>query len=127
MKTIKATEILDYYDGIEIFSGVDEAGRKYLGLRSEAAGDYDRYMVVGVLPEPLHKFRCGKLDLRELMLDSPAGAWYMTAADMAFGEPMPLEAQSAPLHKSKFLPMPGFTLSDSQEEIIETPNIGEPA
>ena len=127
MKTIKATEALDYYDGIEIFSGVDEVGRKYLGLRSEAAGDYDRYMVVAVIPEQLHKFRRGMLDLRELMLDSPDGAWYMITADMEFGEPMPLEAQSAPLHKSKFLPMPGFTLPDLQEEIIGTSTVGESA
>ena len=124
MKTIKATEALDYYDGIEIFSGVDNSGREYVGLRSETSGDYDRYMVVEVCPDQLREFRCGALDLRNLMLASPAGAWYMTTADMEFGEPMALEAQSSPLHKSEFLPLPGLTLDEPQEAEIEAVIIG---
>ena len=126
MRTIRATEILEYYDGIEIFSGVDEAGCKYLGLRSESAGDHDRYMVVEVRPERLREFRHCTLDLRDLMLESPAGAWYMTTADMDFGEPMALEAQKTPLRQSEFLPPADFTLDDSQEVEIEPASIGEP-
>lgn len=114
MKTIRATEILEYYDGIEIFAGVDERGGNYLGLRCDISGEYDRYMVVGVRAERLREFRLGAVDLRDLMLECRDGVWHMSVADAAFGEPMLLESQSVPIYYSKYLPLPGFTLDGAQ-------------
>ena len=114
MKTIQATEVLDYYDGIEIFAGRDAIGGDYLGLRIDISGEYDRYAVVGVRPERLREFRAGALDLRDLLLETPGGEWYVTVADMSYGEPMCLEQQDMPLEQSEFLPLPGFTLDDAQ-------------
>ena len=109
-KTIRATEILDYYDGIEIFAGRDEIGGSYLGVRDDISGEHDSYVVVGVRPERLREFRSGVLDLRDLMLDAPSGEWFTVLADMAYGEPMPLVRKETPLEKSDILPLPGFTL-----------------
>ena len=116
MKTIQATEILDYYDGIEIFAGRDAIGGDYLGMRVDTSGDYDRYVVVGTRPERLRQFRSGALDLRDLLLETPGGEWYLTLADASYGEPMRLELQDTPLAESKFLPSPGFTLEDMQPD-----------
>ena len=112
MKTIRATEILDYYDGIEIFAGLDEVGSNYLGLRIDTSGDHDRYAVVGVRPESLRAFRSGALDLRNLMLETPGSEWYVTVADMEYGEQMHIEPQGTPLEQSEYLPLPGFTLDE---------------
>ena len=114
MKNIHPTEILDYYDGIEIFAGLDEIGGSYLGVRCEVSGEHDRYVVVGVRPERLREFRSGVLDLRDLMLDTPGGDWYITLANMAYGDTMQLEPQSMPLEQSGLLPLAGFTLNDLQ-------------
>lgn len=116
MKTIKATEILDYYDGIEIFAGRDTTGGDYLGMRVDTSGDYDRYVVVGTRPERLRQFRSGALDLRDLLLETPDGEWYVTLADVSYGEPMSLELQDTPLAQSEFLPSPGFTLDGLQPD-----------
>ena len=113
MKTIKASEILDYYDGIEIFAGRDEIGGYYVGVRSDVQGDYDRYLVVGVRPDRLREFRSGVLDLRKLLLEAPEREWYITLAAMAYGDPMPLVPQEMPLEQSEYLPSPGFFALDS--------------
>ena len=110
MKTVRAIDVLDYYDGVEIFKARDERGENYLGLRIDTSGDHDRYAVVGVRPERLREFCSGKLDLRELMLETPKGEWYVTVASMAFGQPMPLKLQDTPLEQADVLPSPGFTL-----------------
>ena len=110
MKTVRAFNVLDYYDGIEIFAARDERGEHYLGSRIDTSGDHDRYAVVAVRSERLREFCSGKLDLRELMLEAPKGEWYVTVASMAFGQPMPLELQDTLLKQADVLPSPGFTL-----------------
>ena len=87
MKTIKATEILDYYDGVEIFAGIDEVGGSYLGVRHDISGDHDSYVVVGVRPERLREFRSGVLDLRDLMLDAPGGEWFTCTRQVGTARP----------------------------------------
>ena len=121
MKTIRATEILDYYDGIEIFAGRDEIGGSYLGVRNDVSGDHDCYVVVGVRPERLREFRSGVLDLRDLMLDAPGGEWFTVLADMDYGDPMSLVRQETPMEKADILPLSGFTLDDLQID-EESPN-----
>ena len=72
MKTVKLTEILEYYDGILLFAACDPIGGNYLCQAIDTVGDHDRYVVVGVRPERMVDFRAGHVDLRMLMLESPA-------------------------------------------------------
>ncbi len=111
MRTIRPVEILDYYDGIEIFAGRDAIGGHYIALVVDAMPQYDRYVVVGVAPERLRQFRAGVVDLRPLLLEAPDGEWYITNADVAYGEPLTLQPQSGPIPE-KFLPEAGFFLEE---------------
>ena len=66
MKTVKLTEIQDYYDGIQLFTAQDPIGDRYVG-------DFDRSAMVGVLPERLVDFRAGRVGLLTILLESPGG------------------------------------------------------
>ena len=71
MKTVKLTEILEYYDGIQIFAAQDPIGGHYVGEMIDTVGDFDRYAVVGVRPERLDDLRVGRVDLRTILLNPP--------------------------------------------------------
>lgn len=110
MKTIHPTEILAYYDGVEVFVGQDVIGGHYIGAFIDAVGDFDRYLVVGVKPERLRALRSGMLDLRTLLLDAPGGEWYTTIADGTIDDPLALEPHHEPLAETDYLPDDGFFL-----------------
>ena len=110
MKTVKLTEILDYYDGIQLFAARDPIGGHYVCEMIDTVGDFDRYMVVGVRPERLDEFRTGEVDLRTLLLEAPDGEWFITIADGTIDDPMTLLAQSTPLVESDNLPSDGYFL-----------------
>ena len=119
MRTIQPTEILAYYDGVEVFSGQDSIGGHYVGSFIDAIGDADRYLVVGVRPERLSKFRSGTLDLRTLLLEAPDGEWYLTLVNGNAGQPLKLEPQSDALAATDYLPGAGFLLGDPELDIPE--------
>ena len=104
MKTVKLTEILEYYDGILLFAASDPIGGNYLGEAIDPAGGRDRYAVVGVRPDRMAEFRAGRVDLRTLMLEAPGGEWYITVADGAIDAPLVLEPQHQPLEETDHLP-----------------------
>ena len=110
MKTIRPTEVLAYYDGVEVFVGQDSIGGHYLGSFIDASGDADRYLVVGARPERLREHRAGALDLRSFLLESPGGEWYTTLAWGEAGESLVLEPQDGSLEATDFLPDDGFLL-----------------
>ena len=110
MKTVKLTEILDYYDGIQLFTARDPIGGHYVCDMIDTVGDFDRYLVVGVRPERLEDFRTGKVDLRTLLLESPDGEWYITVADGTIADPLTLVPQQEPLAETEYLPEEGFFL-----------------
>lgn len=117
MKTIKLTEILDYYDGIEVFAARDAIGGHYIALAIDTVGGYGRYVVTGAVPEGLQQFRAGVLDLRTLLLEATGGEWYITVADGAIDDPLALEPQAGPLaEREEFLPEPGFILDSFPED-----------
>ena len=117
MKTIKLTEILDYYDGIEVFAAQDAGGSPYIALAIDSVGGFGRYVVTGAVPERLQQFRYGDLDLRTLLLEAPVGEWYLTVADGTIDDPLALEPQAGPLaEREEFLPEPGFVLDSFQED-----------
>ena len=117
MKTIKLTEVLDYYDGIEVFAAQDIGGSPYIALAIDPVGGLERYVVTGAVPERLQQFRSGVLDLRTLLLESPGGEWYITVANGTINDPLALEPQAGPLvEREEFLPEPGFVLDGFQED-----------
>ena len=108
MKMVKLTEVLEYYDGILLFTAQDPIGGNYLCEAIDTVGDFDRYAVVGVRPERLADFRAGEVDLRTLMLEAPDGEWYITIADGTTDDPLKLEPQDAPLAETEYLPGEGY-------------------
>ena len=114
MRTIRITEILEYYDGIQIFTAHDTIGGHYLGDMIDTVGDHDRYAVVGVRPERLADFRAGLVDLRTLMLETPGGEWYISKPEGDIEDPQALIPQSTPLAESGHLPEDGYFLGPEE-------------
>ena len=106
MKTIQSTEVLVYYDGVEVFAGQDSIGGHYIGMIIEESG---RYLVTGVAPEQLRKFRGGNLDLRTMFLEAPDGEWFVTRSDGDPGQPFLLEPHPTAID---LLPEEGFYLDN---------------
>ena len=126
MKTIKLTEVLDYYDGIEVFAAQDAGGSPYIALAIDSVGGFGRYVVTGAVPERLQQFRSGVLDLRTLLLEAPGGEWYLTVADGTIDDPLALEPQAGPLaEREEFLPEPGFVLDGFPEDGRDGRQAGE--
>jgi len=126
MKTIKLTEVLDYYDGIEVFAAQDAGGSPYIALAIDPVGGLERYVVTGAVSKRLQQFRSGKLDLRTLLLEAPGGEWYITVADGTIDDPLTLEPQAGPLaEREDFLPEPGFILDGFQEDVRDRKQAGE--
>ena len=112
MRNIRPTEILEYYDGVELFAGQDPIGGHYIGMRVEATAQLDRYLVAGVSPELLRAFRSGGVDLRTLFVESPSDEWFITKANGAPGEWLFLEPQSGSVLATDYLPEEGYRLED---------------
>ena len=96
MTTIKHTQTLVYYDGVQVFAGQDAGGDNYIGAMIDTVGDADRYLVVAAPPDPLRRFCAGELDLRTLLLESSASGWYTALVDDDFAQPVSLELQQRP-------------------------------
>ena len=117
MKTIRLTEILEYYDGIQIFAAQDPIGGHYVGEMIDTVGDFDRYAVVGVRPKRLDDFRTGRVDLRTLLLESPDGEWYITTPEGTVDDPLTLDPQQTPLAETDYLPEAGYFLDDEPPDV----------
>ena len=114
MKTVKITEILDYYDGILAFAAQDPIGGHYVASLIERTGENERYLIVGARPERLDDLRNGKVDLRALLLETPEGEWYITTPEGAIDDPLALIPQPTPLADSDYLPGDGYFLGPEE-------------
>ena len=119
MKTVKITEILEYYDGIQIFAARDPIGGHYIGDMIDMVGDYDRYAVAGVSPERLADFRAGQVDLRTLLLEIPGGEWYIMMPEGGIDDPQTLIPQSESMAEAGVLPEDGFFLGPERPCNVE--------
>lgn len=112
MKAIKLTDVLVYYDGVQVFAGRDAIGGHYVGVGIGPGISTNRYMVTGADPERLRQFRGGLLDLRTLLLEAPEGEWFITVDKEGGDAPLFLEPQPGPVSECDCLPGPNFTLDD---------------
>ena len=113
MTSISPTEILIYYDGVEVFAGCDPIGGHYIGMALKRTSKYEHYLVTGVRPERLRQFRWGTVDLRTLFLEAPGGHWYKARAGGDLGECVELEPQEGSIADADdLLPLEGLTLHD---------------
>ncbi len=112
MKTVKPASTLYYYDGPQVLEARDAIGGHYIAVMVERLTDYDRYLVAGVAPERLRRFRSGILDLRTLLVDADADEWYLASAPAGPEQLMTLEPQHRSLAESGLLPDEGFVLHD---------------
>ena len=119
MKTVKITEILEYYDGIQIFAARDPIGGHYIGDMIDTVGDYDRYAVVGVSPERLADFRNGQVDLRTVLLEIPGGEWYIMMPEGGIDDQQKLIPQSESMAEADVLPKDGFFLGPERPFNVE--------
>ena len=110
MKTIRHTDTLVYYDGVQVFEGRDSIGGHFVGVMIDSLDDSDVYLVAGVDPIQLKQFRSGSLDLKTLLLEGAEHGWYITHADDDLMQSLILEVQEEPLGEREFLPDDGFFL-----------------
>lgn len=107
MTAIHATEVLAYYDGVEVFQGADEAGNCYVGQYLDYTGAVDRYLVVQADAGQLNDLKQGLINLRTLLLQAADHGWYLTHVDGDSDE-FTLLPQTGDLAATDFLPNPGF-------------------
>ena len=116
MTSIELTDVLLYYDGIQVFEGRDAIGGHYVGVNIGLEITTDRYLVTATVPRRLQEFRSGDLDLKTLLLEAPEGAWYLTTDEGTDDAPLFLEPQPGPISQSPYLPGPKVILSATSPE-----------
>ena len=119
MKTVKITEILDYYDGMQIFAARDSIGSHYIGEMIDTVGDHDRYAVVSISSDRLADFRAGRVDLRTVLLGIPGGEWYIMMPEGGIDDPQALIPQSKSMAEADVLPEDGFFLKSERPCNVE--------
>lgn len=112
MRPIRRTSTLVYYDGVQVFEGRDAIGGHYVGVMIASSSDSDRYLVAGIVPERLHLFRTGKIDLRSLFLEAGQDEWILADTVDGLESPVtPVRPKSSDA-QMEWLPDDGFFLHD---------------
>lgn len=120
MKQVRYRETLVYYDGIQVFQARDSIGGHYIAVGVPPAGSRDRYLLAGVAPDALARFREGESDLRSILLDGAEEDWSLAEFSDSLEEPLRLEPGTGPLGTSPWLPDPGLRLHlpASDDEVV---------
>ena len=122
MNSVRHTDTLVHYDGVQVFEGRDPAGGRYVGVMVDSGDGSDRYLVTGVAPERLRRFRSGALDLRGMLLEAGRDEWYFADVSDDFQAPLRLARQDGSLEGRDFLPDEGFVL---HEDPVGGSTVGE--
>ena len=115
--TIRPTKVLDYYDGVLVFTGRDTDGRQYVGSIIDTTDGIDRYLVKTATSERIKDLENGSIDLRRLLLENPSDSWYLTFDGAAPDQPLELHPQDGRLEDTDFLPSEDYFLGDEDTEI----------
>ena len=108
--TIRPNKVLDYYDGVLVFTAEGDDGQQYVGSIIDTTDGVDRYLVKATTPERIKDLKRGKVDLRSLLLENPVDDWYLTFDGNAPDQPLELHPQSGSIETTDFLPSEGYFL-----------------
>ena len=109
---VRPTKVLDYYDGVLVFTAEGDGGQQYVGSIIDTTDGIDRYLVKATTPERIKDLEKGRVDLRSLLLDNPVTDWFLTFDGNAPDQPLELRSQSGSIEDTDFLPSEGYFLDD---------------
>lgn len=112
MKTVQYRDTLYFYDAPQVIEAQDAIGGCYIGLL--LADSHDRYLVVGVDPAQLSRFRKGEIDLRSIIDPPVVGAYFIGQGELS--NPLHLHPVDVNEVRANHLPDPGFVLHDTPAE-----------
>ena len=112
--TIRPTKVLDYYDGVMVFTAEGDDGQQYVGSIIDTTDGIDRYLVKATTPEQIKDLEKGRVDLRSLLLRNPSDKWYLTFDGNAPDQPLELHPQSGSIEATDFLPSEDYFLGDEE-------------
>lgn len=110
MRPIGQIRTLVYYDGVQVFEGLDSVCSHHVGVLIDDSGPADRYLVTSVAPERLRLFRAGAIDLRTLFLEAGADEWRLADVTDGFKAPLTPFRPEDPDACGALLPEEGFVL-----------------
>jgi len=110
MKQIRHTRTFVYYDGVQVFSGLDVAGGRYIGVLADFADSSDSYVVVRVSAEHMNRFQTGAPDLKALLVEEARDGWYLAEVRDGFAGPLTLQEQSGADAETNLTPEGDFVL-----------------
>ena len=110
--TIRPTKVLDYYDGVLVFTAEGDDDQHYVGSIIDTTDGIDRYLVKASTAERIKDLEQGRVDLRSLLLEDPSDEWYLTFDGHAPDQPLELHLQDTLLETMDFLPSEGYFLDD---------------
>ena len=112
--TIRPTKVLDYYDGVLVFTAEGDDGQQYVGSIIDTTDGIDRYLVKATTPERIKDLEKGRVDLRSLLLRNPSDKWYLTFDGNAPDQPLELHPQTGSIEATDFLPSEDYFLGDEE-------------
>ena len=117
--TIRPNRVLDYYDGVLVFTAEGDDGQQYVGSIIDTTDGIDRYLVKATTPERIKDLEKGRVDLRSLLLENPVNDWFLTFDGNVPDQPLELHPQSGSIEATDFLPSEGYFLDDQDAEAHE--------
>ena len=115
--TIRPTKVLDYYDGVLVFTAEGDDGQQYVGSIVDTTDGIDRYLVKAETPERIKDLEKGRVDLRSLLLEHADDEWYLTFDGHAPDQPLELLLQDGPIEATDFLPSDDYFLGDEDVDM----------
>ena len=112
--TIRPNKVLDYYDGVLVFTAEGDDGQQYVGSIVDTTDGIDRYLVKAETPERIKDLEKGRVDLRSLLLRNQSDKWYLTFDGNAPDQPLELHPQSGSIEATDFLPSEDYFLGDEE-------------
>jgi hypothetical protein len=109
MTAVRCTDTLFFYDLPQVVEARDEIGGSYVGILM--ANCHDRYLVTGVEPTQLQRFKRGEIDLRSIVAPSATGRYF--SAQGPLSEPLALTPMDCAEDVERHLPEAGFLLHDA--------------
>lgn len=107
-RTLIPRDILVYYDGPELFVGIDQVGARYICLLAESNDTLERYLCAPISAERLSNFIIGKVDLLDIFKEPEIDEIYtVVVEDSSVTEVSMQPISFSDLH-ADWLPEKGF-------------------